>query len=133
MPVRVNAAVTVGGGSVENPFIGPVQRTVAIAVPLSGLTSAEVDANGYIKPGVPLLRTGALVTAGAVWGVTVEATKVANSNSGADLAAGGSPEVAVAVDGAVNRAIMEDNLGRVLTAAEIAGFALAGSTIRLIS
>ncbi len=115
-----------------NPFVGPVDHTVAIPIPLTGLTANEIDANGYLLPGVPLLRNGALVTGGAVYGVTIEPIKVAASNSTADRTAGGSPEVSVALIGTVNRAIMESNLGRVLTAAEIAGFALAGSLIKLI-
>lgn len=133
MPIRVNNAVTVGGSSVEPPWVGPVNHTVAIPIDVTALTNKEVDDNGYLKAGTPFLRTGLLVTAGAVYGCIHENTKVAPSNSAADLAAAGSPQVTVVLIGAVNRAILEDNLGRVLTAAEIAGFALAGSTLRLLA
>ncbi len=133
MPIKITNPASLGGSSVESPFVGPVNHTVSIPIPASGLTTAEVDANGFLKPGVPVLRTGALVTAGAVYGVTVEATKIAKSNAAADLTAAGSPEVAVALIGTLNRAIMEDNLGRALTAAEIAGFVAAGSLIKLIA
>lgn len=131
MPIQVTRTGTVDT-SPMNPFVGPVDHTVAIPVPISGLTANEVDANGYLKPGVPLLRSGALVTAGAVYGVTLEPIKVAASNSSTDRTAAGSPEVAVGLIGTVNRAIMESNLGRVLTAAEIAGFSAAGSLIKLL-
>lgn len=134
MPINSTSNTANAGTTPINPFIGPVNHTVPIVVPLSGLTTAEVDLNGYLKPGVALARSGALVGSGVVvYGVTVESIKVAASNSSADLAAGGSPEVAVGRIGLVNRKIMEDNLGRVLTAAEIAGFALAGSLISLVS
>lgn len=133
MPIRVNNAVTVGGSSVEPPWVGRIDHTVSIPVPISGLTTAEVDENGYVKAGTPLLRTGALVTAGAVYGCVYENTKVGPSNSVADRAAAGSPQITVVLIGAVNRAVLEDNLGRVLTAAEIAGFAAAGCLIKLLA
>jgi hypothetical protein len=133
MPIRVTQPAA--ADSVYNdPFVGPVQHTVAIPVPLSGLTTAEVDSKGWLKPGVPLTRAGALVgAAAAVYGVTVEAIKVAAGNDAPSLAAAGTVEVAVAQIGILNRAIGEKNLGRVYSANEIAGFALAGSLIKLIS
>jgi hypothetical protein len=134
MPIKVNNAVTAGGRSTESPFVGPVDHTVGIVVPITGLTAFEVDKNGRLKPGIPLTRAGGLVGAGvAVYGCTVGTPKVAKSNAAADIAAAGSMEVAVALIGTVNRAILEDSLGRVLTANEIAGFALAGSLLKLLA
>lgn len=73
------------------------------------------------------------VTAPAVYGVTTGPAKVAVTNAVGDLAAAGTVEVTVATMGQVNRAILEDNLGRVLTAAEIAGFSVAGSLLKLLA
>lgn len=133
MPIRVNNAVTTGGSSVEPPWVGRIDHVVAIPIDVTALTSDEVDENGYLKAGVPFLRTGLLVTAGAVYGCVYENTKVAASNDAADLAAAGSPHVSLVLIGALNRAVLEDNLGRALTAAEIAGFGLAGSLIKLLA
>lgn len=123
MPMRVtNPAGTSSGSQLGHPWIGEPQGPIAIVIPMGALTTAEVDANGYLKPGVPFTRAGALVAAGAVYGVTVDAIKVANSNSAADLTAAGSVEVTVCTIGMVSRAIIEDTLGRTLTAAEVTGF-----------
>lgn len=127
---------TVAGQGYGRPFRGPVDHTAQIAVNVTALTVAEVDADGYIKPGVVLQKNGTLITAAAqiAYGVVPEPIKVANSNSAPDLAAASAAfQLAVGVIGMVNRAIMEDNLGRVLTANEIAGFDLAGSTLKLLA
>lgn len=138
-----------GGMSYGNPFVGPIDHTAPVRVDVSALDATVVDARGYLKPGVPLSRDGTLINAYAagppevladyVYGVTVEAVKVAAGNTAADLTAAADIDVAVCVVGAVNRAIMEDVLGRALTAAEIDGFTgasgakgAAGSKVALI-
>ena len=123
------------GKTYGNPFIGPINHVDSVRLDVSGLTTAEVDANGYLKPGVPLLATGLLVTAPATiaHGVTIEPIKVAASNSAADIAAGVDIDVGLGQIGLVSRAICEDNLGRVLTANEIAALAIAGSLLKLIA
>jgi hypothetical protein len=131
MPFRVTQDAG-AGASYGNPFVGPIDHTVAIDVDLTAMTTGEIDAYGYLKPGIPLLKTGAKVTAGAVFGVTVEAIKVAADNAGATIAALGTIRVAVATVGQVNQDVCEDNLERVFTAAEIAGFNLAGSKLVLL-
>jgi hypothetical protein len=96
MPMRVtNPAGTSSGTQLGHPWIGDVDGSIAIVIPIGALTVAEVDANGYLKPGVPFTRAGALVAAGAVYGVTIEPIKVANTNSAADLTAAGSVEVTI--------------------------------------
>lgn len=131
MPI---SATTTPGGSVHpNPFRSPLDHPDQIRLDVSGLTAYEVDARGYLKPGVPLTKGGVLVTVGvAVYGCNIEAVKVAANNAPATLAA--APDVDITVDTMVlvNQDILEDCLGRVLTAAEIAGFGLAGSTCKLI-
>ena len=131
MPLSVTE--TAGNNVYGNPFLGPVDHTVQIPIDISDLTVAEVDANGYLKPGVPFNRTGDTVTAGEVYGVTVEATKiVAAGPTDVSLAANtGTATVALATIAQIQRDIAEDNLGRAYTAAEIAGFAAAGSRLTL--
>ena len=131
MPISIDTVA--GGTSYANPFVGPVDHPAAVRVDVSGLTSDEIDQNGYLKPGVPLDRDGVLVGTGvAVYGVSLEPIKVAASNAAADIAAATDVDVALGLVGAVNRAVIEDILGRALTADEIAGFAAGGSKIQLI-
>ena len=133
MPIRFNAAAG-GGDTYGQALLGPVDNEVQLPVPLSGLTNAEIDAHGYVKPGLPLTKSGALVGASPafVYGVTIEAVKVADDNATGTIAALGTQDIAVATVGQVIRAIAEDNLGRVYTANEAAGFDRAGSKLVLI-
>lgn len=132
MPIRISGMAGGGDGFYGSPFLGPVDFTYAIQVDLSALTDDEIDAFGYLKPGVPLTRLGALLAATeAVHGVTVEAMKVAADNAAGTIAALGTIDVPVVVIGMVNRDIAEDILGRAYTAAEIAGFDLEGSKLVL--
>lgn len=133
MPLSITTVA--GGTGYGNVFVGPVDTVDHVKVDVSGLTTDEVDQYGYLKPGVPLSKTGTLVTSGFVYGVTIEATKIVpndptNTTLGAVTA---DPFVAVCVVGLVNRDILEDNLGRALTSAEIAGFDAAGSKLALTS
>lgn len=115
------------------PFVGPYDHTHAIAVDLSALTADEIDADGYLKPGVPLSAAGALVGVGVpVFGVTIEPLKVADNNEAATIAALGTIDIAVATIAQVNRAVIEDILGRALTADEVAGFSLADCHVILL-
>lgn len=133
MPIGIT---TTAGGLAHSPvFVGEIQGTDMVKVDISDLTTKEVDADGYIKPGVPLDKSGNLVgSAVAVWGVTIEAIKLNHATippTDVSLAADtGTSAVAVGF-GLCNRDIMEDNLGRALTADEIAGFDLAGSNCRI--
>lgn len=137
MPIR-DVVESTGSDSQASPFVGPVDHTIGLKVDVSGLTDDEVDDNGYLKPGVPFKFAGGLLvladgTAGEfIYGCVVEATKIADDNAPATLAAAADVEVAVAFLCAVNRDILEDVLGRALTANEIAAFAAAGSLARLL-
>lgn len=132
MPI-IRTSISVAGSGYNSPFVGPADNPVMIPVLISGLTSAEVDAAGYIKPGVPLDKSGALVGSGVpVFGVTPEAVKVAQSNASGDLTAAGTVDLTVIVICAVNLHLIEANLGRALTTNEKAGFNLAGSTVKLL-
>lgn len=131
MPIRVEDTRAAGTAH-PNPFVGPINHTVAIRVDVSTLTTAEVDEQGYIRAGVPLQASGALVSAPGqiVWGCVVEPVKIADDNVAGTLAAAADVDVAVATIAQVNQDILEDALGRALTADEIAAF--DAGTLRLV-
>lgn len=132
MPLRITN--TAGGASHGNPFVGPIVATAHVKVDVSDMSAYEVDTNGYLKPGVPLKQDGNLVGSGDfVFGVTVEAVKLATGNTDTILdAITVDPFVAVATICQVSQDIIEDTLGRALTSDELAGFDLAGSKVSLI-
>lgn len=131
MPLKTSV-VSSGGSVYGHPFVGPVNHTDVVRVDVSAMSNDEVDADGYLKPGVPLASDGTLCgTADTVKGVVIEPVKVADGNEAADLTGATDIDVAVAIIGLVNRDIVEDNLGRALTADEIAAFAKAGSHVSL--
>lgn len=133
MPLAIET--TAGGTAYGNVFIGGVNHPAQIKVDVSQLTIAEVDAFGYLKPGVPLTKAGILVGAAPafVYGVTIEAQKIVPVNpTDVTLAAVTvDPIITVNTIGHVNRDVAEDNLGRAYTADEIAGFDAAGSKLAL--
>lgn len=122
-------------------FVGPMGPTEQITVDLSDLTYAdssggEVDGDGYLIPGTPLKADGSLAdgTQGEyIYGVVIEPVYVGASNIDDDTDLDGLTDIQVAVcrAGLVNRDIVEDNLGRALSANEIAAFAAAGSNLML--
>jgi hypothetical protein len=138
--VPIDVRNTAGGSLYASPFVGPVDHTVHVKVDLSGLTVDEVDAAGYLKPGVPLNNANPAVLIGAstvtfTYGVTVEATKLplatvppTNTTLGTETA---DCLVAVCTHGVINRDVAEDNLGRAYTANELAAFVLPGSRLTL--
>jgi hypothetical protein len=126
---------TAGNTAYANPLLGPINHVDHVKLDVSAMTTAEVDANGYLKPGVPLTQGGILVGVGAaVYGITFEPIKLPGRTNNANLGTDTSdPLIAVVTHGLVNRDIGEDNLGRAYNANEIAGFAAAGSTLKLTS
>lgn len=133
MPLAVST--TTGGLAHAPVFVGEIKGTDVVKVDISDLTTKEVDADGYLKPGVPFDKSGNTVGSGvAVWGVTIESLKIGHATippTDVSLAADtGTCMIAVGF-GLVNRDIAEDNLGRAYTADEIAGFDLAGSNCRI--
>jgi hypothetical protein len=133
MPITIS---NVGGGLAHaSVFVGPILGTDVVQCDISDLTTKEVDQDGFIKPGVPLTKTGDTIGAsGIVWGVTIEPIKLNHATippTDASLLADVGTSPVVVGFGLCNRDIMEDNLGRVLTANEIAGFDIAGSNCRI--
>ncbi len=124
---------TAGDTTYQCPFVGPVEFTTHIKLDVSALTTAEVDAKGYLKPGVALKSDGTLLGGSqslAGGGVVPYAVKIATGNTA--LAGDTSdPLVVVCTHGIVNRDIAEDNLGRAYNANELAAFIAAGSHIAL--
>jgi hypothetical protein len=118
---------TAGGAPYGNPIVGQPLGMTQIKLDVSTLSTNEVDANGYLKPGVPLKVNGALVsgTTQVIYGITVEAQKILTGNTtlGSETF---DPLVTVCTIGLVNFDVVEDNLGRALSANEIAAFAAAG-------
>ncbi len=132
MPMRAQVNTT-SGQIYGRPTVGVLEHAAQRAINIAALTVNEVDSDGYLKPGVPFDRSGALVLATVpVFGVTIEPIKVAAANDGTSLTAAGIVQVTLQVIGMVNRLIAESDLGRVYTAAEIAGFDLAGCKLVLL-
>lgn len=136
MPIMIEAAAT-EQSAYGHPFVGPgAEYTDVVLLDISDLTTYEVDADNRVKPGLPLDKSGNTIGSGvAVYGVVLEPTPLSHATKPAtnvSLAADtGTQQIAVGLVGLVNRDIVEDNLGRVLTTDEIAGFALAGSNLHL--
>lgn len=133
MPLRIE---NTAGGLAHSPvFVGEIRGSDSVVLDISDLTTKEVDAAGYLKPGVPLSKAGDLVGNGvAVWGVTIEPIKIPHATippTDVSLAADTGTCPVVVGFGLVNRDVAEDNLGRAYTADEIAGFDLAGSNCRI--
>lgn len=133
MPMSITTVAA--GTGYGNPFIGGVNHPAQITVDVSGLTTDEVDAFGYLKPGVPLTKAGILVGASPafVYGVTFEAQKIVPDNPTNGTLGAVTVDAIITVNtiGHINRDVAEDNLGRAYTANEIAGFDAAGSKIAL--
>lgn len=128
------------GATYGHIFVGPWDHTHAVRVDLSALTleagsGGQVDTKGYLRPG-SVIQIDASGTGGAVGdpptaadqraGIVPEATKILDVDAGEVLASAADKDVAVAINCAVNRAIVEDNLGRALTAAELGALANGG-------
>lgn len=134
MPPKVQRNIVGASQDYGHPMVGPVNHTHQLAVNIAVLTTREVDANGYLKPGVIFDKAGILVGVAPAYnyGIVIAPVKVAKSNAAADLTAAGIQRVAVARFGLVNGDIVEDNLGAVLTANELAGFERAGTHLALV-
>ena len=119
-------------------FFGEIHHMEQVVVDVSELTTKEVDADGYLKPGVPFKIDGTLAdgTGGEyIYAVNHESQKLFLATippTDVSLAADTSTvALGMATEGRVNRDIAEDVLGRAYTANELAAFTAAGSHIRL--
>lgn len=134
MPMQI--VKSTGGAVYASPMVGPVNHVVHKKIDLSGLTHNEVDADGYLIPGVVLKEVGGLLVlvgaAAAPIFVVHEATRLNVTTPATDTtlaAETGDHLVGVAVAGVVNRDIAEDNMGRAYTANELTSFVTAGTLL----
>lgn len=121
----ISSSKTAGKTRFSFPIIGGIDERLSVQLDVSTLDGTGlVSDDGYLKPGA-VLRNNAKVlnpitaTAQVALGVTFEEVKVAKSNSTADLGAATDIPVVIAVSATIDRAIVENNLGRVLTADEL--------------
>src|SRR6185369_9183854 len=125
MPLSV--VKTSGTTTYGHPFIGSVLGLQQVVVDISTLTTAEVDADGFLKPGVPFQKDGTLVSAGSgqfVYAVNPEPQKIVTYTPTDALLLADTATIPVGMGtiGECNRDIIEDNLGRALTANELTAF-----------
>lgn len=136
MPLRIST--TAGATGYGHPFTGEVLGLQQVVVDISELTTAEVDADGYLKPGVPFKKDGTLAdsTSGEfIYAVNPEPILIGHATippTDVSLAADtATVPVGMGTIGEVNRDVAEDNMGRAYTANELAAFNAAGSMIHL--
>lgn len=124
-----------------DPFVGPANHSVQILIDVSGLTSDEIDSEGYLKPGVPFRENGLLISGASqyVFGVTREAVRVGYDsatltwgNAAAHIAGGTDTQVALFTIGQVDKGAIEDNLARSLTVNEVDGFESGSCEVILV-
>jgi hypothetical protein len=136
MPLSIKK--TVGDTTYGPVFIGSVLGMQQVVVDISELTTAEVDADGYLKPGVAFKKDGTLAdgTGGEfIYAVNPEPQNlrmaVLPPTDGTLAADTRLYPLGMGTIGEINRDIAEDNLGRAYTANELAAFNAAGSMIHL--
>lgn len=135
MPLSIKK--TLGTTTYGPVFIGDILGMQQVVVDISTLTEDEVDADGYLKPGVPFQKDGTLISGGGqfVYAVNPEPQNLRMAvlpPTNATLAADTRLfPLGMGTIGECNRDIIEDNLGRVLSANELAAFNAAGSMIHL--
>jgi hypothetical protein len=134
MPVSV--VKTTGTSTYGHPFVGKVLGLQQVVVDISELTTAEVDADGFLKPGVPFKKDGTLAdgTGGEfIYAVNPEPQKIIDYVPTDALLAADTATIPVGMGtiGEINRDVAEDNLGRAYTANELAAFNAAGSMIHV--
>lgn len=116
MPISVT--VTAGGVAYGDIRVGEGHGIHQLLINAANVASAR-DADGYLPPGLPLKADGTLVAAtqATVCMVGPEAVKVGSVNVFANAI----------FSGPVNRDMIEDNLGRVLSADELTGATAVGT------
>ncbi len=134
MPVSVTK--TAGTTTYGHPFVGKVLGLQQVVVDISELTTKEVDADGFLVPGVPFKKDGTLAdgTGGEfIYAVNPEPIKIIDYVPTDILLAADTDTIPVGMGtiGEINRDIAEDNLGRAYTANELAAFNAAGSMIHV--
>lgn len=130
MPISKKS--TAGTTTYGNPFVGSIDHMLQVVVDVSELTTAEVDADGYLKPGVMFKSDGTQPDgSGFVYAINPEPQNLrldtVPPTDASLLADTKTFALGMAVSGVVNRDIVEDNLGRAMSANELSAIAAAGS------
>lgn len=136
MPLHIKK--TAGGTTYGPVFIGDILGMQQVVVDISTLTTDEVDADGYLKPGVAFQKDGTLVSAGSgqfVYAVNPEPQNLrmavlppTNGTLSGDTR---TWPLGMGTIGEVNRDVAEDNMGRAYSSNELTAFNAAGSMIHL--
>jgi hypothetical protein len=134
MPMHVKKTAAVS--TYDPVFLGEILAMEQVLVDVSELTTDEVDADGWLKPGVPFKQDGTLADgSGHIYAVNPEPQNLhlatippTNGTLAADTK---TYPLGMGTMGTVNRDIIEDNLGRALTANELTAFATAPCKINL--
>jgi hypothetical protein len=121
---------TTGTTTYAPVFLGEILAMEQILVDVSELTTDEVDADGWLKPGVPFKQDGTLADgSGVIYAVNPEPQNLhlatvppTNTSLGNDTK---TYPLGMGTMGTVNRDVIEDNLGRALTANELTAFGAA--------
>lgn len=134
MPLRVSTET--GTSSYGNPLVGHLGGLLQVVVDISELTIAEVDADGNLKPGVMFKSDGTQPDgSGFVYAINPEPISIGHATippTDVSLAADtGTVPIGMATSGIINRDIVEDNLGRAMTANELTALATAGCQFTL--
>jgi len=132
MPLKVTT--TSGTTGYGHPIVGEAGGLLEIVVDISELTIAEVDADGFLKPGVMFKSDGTQPDgSGFVYGVNPEPIKIVDYVPTDVLLAADTATIPVGcvTSGILNRDIIEDNLGRSLTGNEVTALGTAGSHFTL--
>lgn len=132
MPVSV--AKTAGTSTYGNPIVGEPGPLLQVVVDISELTTDEVDADGFLKPGVSFKSDGTQPDgSGFMYAMNIEPTKIITYVPTNALLAADTDTIPVGcvIGGVINRDIVEDNLGRAMTANELAAAIAAGSQFTL--
>ena len=134
MPMHVKK--TAGTTTYAPVFLGEILAMEQVLVDVSELTTDEVDADGWLKPGVMFKQDGTQCDgSGALYAVNPEPQNLhldtvppTNTSLGNDTK---TYPLGMGTMGTVNRDVIEDNLGRALTANELTAFATAPCKINL--
>jgi hypothetical protein len=136
MPLAITK--TLGGTTYVPVFIGDILGMQQVLVDISTLTTDEVDADGWLKPGVAFQKDGTLVSAGSgqfVYAVNPEPQNlrmaVLPPTNGTLAADTRTWPLGMGTIGEVNRDVAEDMMGRAYNSNELAAFNAAGSMIHL--
>lgn len=132
MPLSV--VKTAGTTTYGHPLVGDSGPLLQVVVDISELTIAEVDADGFLKPGAMFKSDGTQPDgSGFLYAINPEPIKIIDYVPTDVLLAADTATIPVGMvtAGVINRDVVEDNLGRAMTANELTAAVAAGSQFTL--